>query len=335
MVIKEFSSLVEAREWEKTAMASSYGQSITEEPAITNRLKKGWYGEAPTIPADLQERNMYQYHDLLARIESEVAHDIEQQIPRGLLPKKKLLFTDRQVGVFSFDAAALGFYQRRQLYSERHKRTVQFEEVHELGNGRYELKADHSEVVLRPETKEDGRPKISTTNKKVFGFFERKRGSKKALDLYITSAVPADWKGNKMAYNGLAAVILAKRASIAGVPVRINLVLGGEGVKTRKDFGVIITVKQYDEALDVNAVSLMCADPAWIRFEGYKLLFKGAYTLVGEQDDVYPMRPQVLRQHFDSLRFRPQSTNKIYLGGAGDKQEVINQVHSVLKGLES
>jgi len=71
-----------------------------------------------------------------------------------------------------------------------------------------------------------------------------------------------------MLYVGLACGELVEFLEQRGIPVEVNIMLGSSNNKV-VNMG-IITVKRFQDRLDKNQLLLMCGDPRYFRFRGFK-----------------------------------------------------------------
>ncbi|GAA0892600.1 hypothetical protein GCM10009122_22790 [Fulvivirga kasyanovii] len=217
------------------------------------RLEKGstWYGDPP--PADLNELNA---HDTFSGLHlvKQIKPKIKAYLYKYLnhleaeeMPKPRIAYNDRGIGVFSFDRAAMNL-QRLEKVS-------------------LSTPLDKTASQLNIEL---GRTKIITTVKKAYAWFEHRESSLPAIRLYLVAGANADIEGNNILYTGLGCCELAEFMELRGVPVEVNILI--ETSFQAQTVVACVRVKRFQDKVDLNQLLLISSDPKYYRYRGFKAL---------------------------------------------------------------
>ena len=216
-------------------------------------IQKGtnWYGEPhPKTLKDLEDHTYFLGMHLLEKLQPKIKDSLSEYLNYlndNVMPKPKLEYNDRNLGMFSFDRAAMGIFKSSRInVSTPIDRTTS------------QLK-----IAL-------GQTDVSTRVRKVFAYFKDKNVALPSMKLYIMAGANAHVGGNEMLFVGLAASELVQFLEARGVPVEVNVLIG-----TRFDRNLnmaVIRIKSFQEMLDKNQLLLMSADPRYFRYRGFKAL---------------------------------------------------------------
>ena len=223
---------------------------LTNTQALITR-KPDWYGHPPVSRVrELEEHTHFQGMHLLDAIHSKIKATLSQYLKvldLYTLPKPKLAYHDRGLGMFSFDRAAMGMYRSNpvDVSSPLSKTTSQLR------------------IAL-------GKTGLFTNVKKVYGYFQHKRTEYPAIQLYLLAGANAKVKGDQMLYVGLACGELVEFLEQRGVAVQVH-VLVGTSFSNRVIMGVV-RIKAFEQPLDKNQLLLLSSDPRYFRFRGFKAL---------------------------------------------------------------
>ena len=213
--------------------------------------KSDWYGTP--IPRNLDELNEHKTFlgmHLLKTIQPKIKDQLAQYmnyLENKVMPKPKVVYNDRGLGVFSFDRAAMALYKQHRVNTQTNINTVISQLNVELGN------YSHSTAV-----------------KSVYAYFENKQNSYPAIQIYLMSGGNAGVEGDQMLYVGLACSELVEFLESRGVAVEVNVLLGSY-YDDQATIGVI-RVKRFQDRLDKNQLLLMTSDPRYFRYRGFKSL---------------------------------------------------------------
>ena len=216
-----------------------------------SELKKGtdWYGTpTPKNVEELNEHRTFLGMSLIKYIQPKIKDKLSQYLEYlqdSVLPKPKMDYNDRGLGVFSFERAATGMYKMHPVNTQNPLNTAVSQMNIELGNR-----------------------KIQTSVKSVYAYFKDKQTSYPSMQLYIMAGGNAGVKGNQLFYVGLACAELVEFMEIRGVSVEVNVLLG-----TSFDSQVsmaVIRVKRFQDKLDKNQLLLISSDPRYFRYRGFK-----------------------------------------------------------------
>jgi len=223
------------------------------EESTDSQLQSGtdWYG-TPT-PKDVKELNEHRTFlgmSLVAKIQPKIKDKLThylQYLNDSVLPKPKMAYNDRGLGVFSFERAAMGMYKQFSV------------------NTLTPLNTSVSQMNIELRNK-----KVQTSVKSVYAYFKDKQMSYPSLQLYIMAGANAHVKGNDLLYVGLACTELVEFMELRGVSVEVNVMLG-TFFKDQVTMGCV-RVKRFQDKLDKNQLLLMSSDPRYFRFRGFKSL---------------------------------------------------------------
>lgn len=237
---------------------------------LDGSIKRGWYGNAKNVDKkDLTNRSItkFQYLELLENLEGKIDFALSTDSATSI-EKRKLQFNDLGLGVFTFDRVAQGMFRLNEFYSPKHDAVFDKAQVQEIGKG-YELKSDRSEIVERKEQWPSGKPKIRTTQKKVFAWFPKVKKEQRSVTIVTCPFHPGFTKGEDTVYSGVTTLIVAKKLITAGIKVRIILAIAANCAEnTRSDVAAYIEVKKYEQPLDANLLGIVSSDPRFCRYEG-------------------------------------------------------------------
>lgn len=249
--VMRFNSFVDT----EAANLSESNQSRWEtiKRATRDNLKKDsdWYG-TPTpknieaLEAHRTFMGMSLIKEIQPKIKDRLAHYIEL-LQDNVLPKPKMAYNDRGLGVFSFDKAAMAMYKHYSINS-----------ITPLDTSVSQMNIELDKYA------------VQTSVKNVYAYFKNKEQSYPSLQLYIMSGANAHVKGNELFYVGLACAELVEFMELRGISVEVNILLG-----TSFDNQVVVSqirLKRFQDILDKNQLLLMSSDPRYFRYRGFKSL---------------------------------------------------------------
>lgn len=215
------------------------------------REKKDWFGTPiPKSVAALESHTSFMGMELLREIQPQIKDKLSrylEHLEKSELPKPKMAYNDRGLGVFSFERAAMGMFKIHNI----NKSTPIQENISKL------------KVEL-------GRKQIQTSVKSVYAYFQHKNSSYPSLQLYIMAGANANIKGNNILFVGLACAELVTFMEQRGISVEVNVILGSNfGDQTVLSQ---IRVKRFQDKLDTNQLLLISSDPRYFRYRGFKAL---------------------------------------------------------------
>lgn len=240
---------------------------------------------------------------------------------------KKIEFTERDLGIFSFDLASLGLVRVYEYYSPLLKQIVNpnFVRSENLSNGQVifyfigqdkvakheveyvgskggyfsfilkrivdkteliqELSDDKIVKLYFPERDEiikheverrqvidkNGKPKFATTFKKCFINIPKVKSQIPRLDIIIPLAYPSNKSAYQTFWNSVPLISICERLTQANVDYRV---IGVKGIETesgkKKDYA-FINIKNEDQPLDKNQLSMIVSDMRFYRTTLFKL----------------------------------------------------------------
>ncbi len=218
-----------------------------------SRIENGsdWYGTPP--PKDIQEleehRSFLGMH-LLKEVKGKFDQHFKsylKHLEENVMPQKRLAYNDRGLGIFSFDRAAMGLFKAPRI----------------------DLSTPISQIASQLKV-ELNLGDVQTRSKKVFTHFENRDNSLPSLRLYIGAGANAHVEGDSLLYIGMACRELAHFMENRGVPVEINVLMGT--YFSDQIVSSVIKIKGFDQSLNTNSLLLLCSDPRYFRYQGFKAL---------------------------------------------------------------
>ncbi len=219
--------------------------------STSDQLNNGtdWYG-TPT-PKDVEELEAHRTFlgmKLVEKIQPQIKEKLAkylEYLEDSVLPKPKMAYNDRGLGVFSFERAAMGMYKNFPVNTQNPVNTA----------------VSQMTIELRKH-------QIQTSVKSVFAYFQDKESSYPSLQLYIMAGANAHVKGNDLLYVGLACAELVEFMELRGISVEVNVMLGTSF--NNQVTMACIRVKRFQDKLDKNQLLLISSDPRYFRYRGFK-----------------------------------------------------------------
>ena len=221
--------------------------------STTQNLKSGtdWYGTpAPKDTTALEAHRTFLGMALLDKIQPKIKDKLTaylEYLEENVLPKPKMSYNDRGLGVFSFDRAAMALFEQFPVNMTTPLNTSVSQMNIELGN-----------------------KQVQTSVKDVYAYFQDKQQSYPSLQLYLMAGANAHVKGNDLLYVGLACAELVQFMELRGVSVEVNVLLG-TSFRNQVTMGCV-RVKRFQDPLDKNQLLLLSSDPRYFRYRGFKAL---------------------------------------------------------------
>tara|TARA_R110002049_G_scaffold113040_2_gene263046 strand:+ start:17268 stop:18281 length:1014 start_codon:yes stop_codon:yes gene_type:complete len=219
--------------------------------STNDQLNNGtdWYG-MPT-PKDVEELEAHRtflgmklVEKIQPQIKDKLANYLEY-LEESVLPKPKMAYNDRGLGVFSFERAAMGMYRNFPVNTQNPVNTA----------------VSQMTIELRKH-------QIQTSVKSVFAYFQDKESAYPSLQLYLMAGANAHVEGNDLLYVGLACAELVEFMELRGISVEVNVMLGSSF--NNQVAMACIRVKRFQDKLDKNQLLLISSDPRYFRYRGFK-----------------------------------------------------------------
>jgi hypothetical protein len=210
-----------------------------------------WYG-TPT-PKDVKELEAHRTFlgmKLAQKIQPQIKDKLAtylDYLQDSVLPKPKMAYNDRGLGVFSFERAAMAMYKDFPVNNQTPVSTAVSQMNIELRNHQ-----------------------ISTSVKSVYAYFQDKQMSYPSMQLYIMAGANANVKGDQLLYVGLACAELVDFLELRGISVEVNVLLGTSF--SNQVAMACVRVKRFQDRLDKNQLLLISSDPRYFRYRGFKSL---------------------------------------------------------------
>ena len=210
-----------------------------------------WYGTTNVDTFDdIVHHDYFLGMHLIEKIKPKIKRQLERYTKLTedrILPKPKLTYNEKGLGVFSFDRAAMGLYKMQPTLAHTpiHKNISQMQ---------IELDRDNKTTMI----------------KKVYAQIKDKLTSFPSLQLYITAGANANIQGDQLLYIGLACAELVEFMELQGIAVEVNM-LFETFFKDTYPIG-IVKLKRFEDPLDKNQLLLLSSDPRYYRYRGFKAL---------------------------------------------------------------
>ncbi len=210
-----------------------------------------WYGTpTPKDVKELEEHRTFLGMKLAQKIQPQIKDKLAtylDYLQDSVLPKPKMAYNDRGLGVFSFERAAMAMYKDFPVNRQTPVSTAVSQMNIELRNHQ-----------------------ISTSVKSVYAYFQDKQMSYPSMQLYIMAGANANVQGDQLLYVGLACAELVDFLELRGISVEVNVLLGTSF--SNQVAMACIRVKSFQDRLDKNQLLLISSDPRYFRYRGFKSL---------------------------------------------------------------
>ncbi len=249
--VRQFNRFVDAESRQLSSGNSYTLNHLIVEAELSINKGTDWYGTPePTSLKELDSHDQFLGMHLLKEIQPKIQNHLSpylNHLNENVIPKQKVAYNDRGLGMFSFDRAAMGMFKNRKV---------------DLSTP-INLTASQLNIELNKYG-------YGTMLKKVYAYFENKLISLPSLRLYVVAGANGHIEGNALLYIGLACSELVSFMEERGVAVEVNVLLGSY-FNEKTNLGVI-RVKRFQDRLDKNQLLLMTSDPRYFRFRGFKAL---------------------------------------------------------------
>ena len=210
-----------------------------------------WYGTpTPKDVKELEEHRTFLGMKLAQKIQPQIKAKLAtylDYLQDSVLPKPKMAYNDRGLGVFSFERAAMAMYKDFPVDTQTPVNTAVSQMNIELRNHQ-----------------------ISTSVKSVYAYFQDKQMSYPSMQLYIMAGANANVKGDQLLYVGLACAELVDFLELRSISVEVNVLLGTSF--SNQVAMACVRVKRFQDRLDKNQLLLISSDPRYFRYRGFKSL---------------------------------------------------------------
>lgn len=221
--------------------------------STSQNLKSGtdWYGTpTPKNIEELEAHHTFLGMPLVEKIQPKIKDKLAaylKHLENNVLPKPKMSYNDRGLGVFSFDRAAMALFEQFPVST----------------GSPIDTSVSQMNIELRNK-------QIQTSVKSVYAYFQDKQQSYPSLKLYIMAGANAHVKGDNLLYVGLACAELVQFMELRGISVEVNVMLG-TSFRNQVTMGCV-RVKRFQDVLDKNQLLLLSSDPRYFRYRGFKAL---------------------------------------------------------------
>jgi hypothetical protein len=235
--------------------------------AVLNNSRINEYGligttKAPLSYQDALNRNEFVYKEEYERAKETVKKMLDTALEKNSLAQvmqDKMIFTEREIGAFIFERAAMSIEPNLYYYSRLHKKEISYTDVifeKKEGKDTYVYKKDGSKVELcikveygegddvRYEYHEaasitdsemsalsenGGMIDITSSVKKVYQFKEKQPRIRNAVKIFVAPTVGGFSAKSKYGdfYTGVTSVLIAEYLESKGYSVELVMILGG------------------------------------------------------------------------------------------------------------
>lgn len=220
-----------------------------------------WYGQpVPSNIDELDHHNSFLGMYLLKEVKPKIERHLSEYLrylESSIMPKPKVSYNDRGLGMFSFERAAMGLYRSGATRSGATR------------SGKIELSSPIEKTAAQINI-ELGRNNIRTRIKKVYSYFEHKDKTFPSFSLYLMAGANANVEGSDLLYVGLACAELVEFLELRGVAVEVN-VLFGSAFRNQVCLASV-KIKRFQDKTDKNFLLLLSSDPRYFRYRGFKAL---------------------------------------------------------------
>ena len=340
----DFQSLLEFRVWarryweEKITTEQKEFFYLTDAQVRSQALYGTQFGKGTNPDEILEGIRRFSDPDLIGRLLARFETALPQDV-RNAVPRRRLAYNDRGLGVFSFDRAAQGLYRLPEYFNPKTQKKVDWQSVIvEQRTSKGTMQPDRyleaytlDELIKRWETRSDGSPLVRTTAKRVFGFFPKTKRMKAATEIFVSCGNFSDIPPEQFLYSGMVALVIARLLVRGGVPVKINTVIGWRGSSTAEDYCcAVVPLKHYDEPLDDNLLALATSDVRFWRCEGFRacmcLRRSAGMSLSGAGVVGYD-----LRRIFNAAPYARGTANRFFFGRVRSEQEALKAIENAIE----
>jgi hypothetical protein len=255
-----------------------------------------------TIYPRLAEANLF-----FDRFEAQLAIDPETDVPRP-----KMLFTSRALGVFSFAKFSTTMYSLPCFKTdESDDKCIPVMQIQKrddkyfLGEGDVEVKKYGFEL------RDDGKRKVRTLTKKVYAYKENRIKITPYINIYVCITANGGVRADDYRWNSFAAIALARILTTAGFKISITTldisadslqfatndyafdnddntrdIVNNQGIHDNYTITRFLT-KNYDELLDYNLALIYGGDPAFFRYDTFKAYVYANYAWHSRADSSF------------------------------------------------
>ncbi|TGV03662.1 hypothetical protein EM932_06075 [Flavivirga rizhaonensis] len=210
-----------------------------------------WFGTpTPKSIEALDNHRTFLGMPLLRKIQPKIKDKLTKYLEHlqdAVLPKPKIAYNDRGLGVFSFERASMAMFKNFPI------------------NTNTPIDTNVSQMNIELQNHQ-----IQTSVKSVYAYFKDKQMSYPSLQLYIMAGANARIKGDELLYVGLACSELVAFMELRGISVEVNVLLGTSFLNQATM--ACIRVKRFQDKLDKNQLLLISSDPRYFRYRGFKAL---------------------------------------------------------------
>ncbi len=206
-----------------------------------NRNNTDWFGSPmPQSIAELDKMKAFRHIDRYNELKKKLSKELKalKKLKKiDIVPVRKIAYNDRELGIFSFDAAA---------------------------------------ISLRKDKDDKGKKIIVSDNKKSFAYFEEKDNQKRFVRIYVTrpsSAAAGD--ADNLLWKGILAALLTEELTSLQFDVEVVGINGTtdfqSGGGSGYDYYATFTkFKKSQGRLNVDEFLMHVADAAYMRYHGFK-----------------------------------------------------------------
>ncbi|WP_452222152.1 DUF7192 family protein [Lacinutrix salivirga] len=246
-----FNAFVDHEIQQLSSSNASRWNNVVQSTSQNLNFGTDWYGTpTPKDVKELEKHRTFLGMKLAQKIQPQIKDKLAtylDYLQDSVLPKPKMAYNNRGLGVFSFERAAMAMYKDFPVNTQTPVSTAVSQMNIELRNHQ-----------------------ISTSVKSVYAYFQDKQMSYPSVQLYIMAGANANVKGNQLLYVGLACAELVDFLELRGISVEVNVLLGTSF--SNQVAMACVRVKRFQDRLDKNQLLLISSDPRYFRYRGFKSL---------------------------------------------------------------
>ena len=223
-----------------------------------------WYGKESLD--EIKNIKQFSYPEIYMNIKNIINEQLDSKM-FSKIKKKKIEFNEN-VGIFSFDRVVMSMQRKNELFCKQINKVVEWSDVNVLEDKSIVTKNEKYKVQIRFAKNENGKPKIKTSNKKIFVYFPQKARKRTAVEIFLGNSLSANINSENAIYKSIPSIIIAEELIKKGYKVKINYVFGSAD-KGNICIG-IVPIKNYNEPIDNDKLLMMTCDMAFVRYHSYK-----------------------------------------------------------------
>lgn len=267
--------------------------------------KPDWYGTpVPTDISELENHDTFENFPLYKKKKKELKNLLKQARKlksRHEIPSKKIAYNARQLGIFSFDRAAVG---------------------------------------LKKTRTKDGEIKIVTDVRTVYAYHQNKQNEQQAVKIYLKAGAASNITGDEMINVGIGAGLLVEELVKLGYQVEVNLAIGGRNIDQEKKYNkghiAFIRLKSFEGNLKLNDLLVLSGSPRYFRYRGFKgiIALNDWNGLECDSGLNYPIQPSQFKMIVNQMESKSKGRHFVF-GDTYSESGIIEEIQSIIDQIKN